>query len=162
MQFFSDDYLMHYGVKGMKWKKHKVPEVKTPEEYLNEAYSEVYDMGGTNMKDWTKKRRDWENTVSTIPGDSPQRRIRDIRERADTKRKYDLRAARETAYHNNQLRIEKQQRKAKVKNTLNKLKKRAGRKVGLYRIKPSHEVAIPAHKGKIPQKAMRAMRGGRR
>lgn len=23
MQFFSDDYLMHYGVKGMKWKKKK-------------------------------------------------------------------------------------------------------------------------------------------
>lgn len=23
MEFFSDDYLMHYGVKGMKWKKRK-------------------------------------------------------------------------------------------------------------------------------------------
>lgn len=23
MQFFSEDYLMHYGVKGMKWKQHK-------------------------------------------------------------------------------------------------------------------------------------------
>lgn len=23
MQFFSDEYLMHYGVKGMKWRKHK-------------------------------------------------------------------------------------------------------------------------------------------
>ena len=40
MQFFSDEYLMHYGIKGMKWKKKKKPEL--PEDITDDAYYEQY------------------------------------------------------------------------------------------------------------------------
>lgn len=40
MQFFSEDYLMHWGVKGMKWKKKKKPEL--PEDITDDAYYEQY------------------------------------------------------------------------------------------------------------------------
>lgn len=40
MQFFSDEYLMHYGVKGMKWKKKKKPGL--PNDVTDDAYYEQY------------------------------------------------------------------------------------------------------------------------
>ena len=40
MQFFSDDYLMHWGVKGMKWKKKKKPGL--PKDITDDAYYEQY------------------------------------------------------------------------------------------------------------------------
>lgn len=40
MQFFSDEYLMHYGIKGMKWKKKKKPGL--PKDVTDDAYYEQY------------------------------------------------------------------------------------------------------------------------
>ncbi len=40
MQFFSDEYLMHYGIKGMKWKKKKKPGL--PKDITDDAYYEQY------------------------------------------------------------------------------------------------------------------------
>lgn len=40
MQFFSDEYLMHYGIKGMKWKKKKKPGL--PNDITDDAYYEQY------------------------------------------------------------------------------------------------------------------------
>lgn len=39
MQLFSEDYLMHYGVKGMKWKKKKA---QPPNDPYDPAYYEQY------------------------------------------------------------------------------------------------------------------------
>lgn len=140
MQLFSEDYLMHYGVKGMKWKKHKVPEVKTPEEYLDEAYRDkVGSLEGTNNKKWTELRRmtEYNANLKGNSGDLARKRLkqlRDVQDTANTRRKYALKAARETAYLNNQARIEKQQRKQKIQNALHKTKMRTGRKLGIYKL----------------------------
>lgn len=122
MKLFSDEYLMHYGVKGMKWKKKKkfqedVPHVGSPEEYLDEAYRDIISVGGADPKKWTRFRRN----VESISNSSQQKDVDAVRETANTRRRNDLRAAREVAYRNNQRRIARQQamqkalRKAKKK-----------------------------------------------
>lgn len=41
MDFFSDEYLMHYGIKGMKWKKRRKPD-DLPKDPNDPAYHEIY------------------------------------------------------------------------------------------------------------------------
>lgn len=128
MQFFSDDYLMHYGIKGMKWKKRKGnEEFKTPDEYLADAYSSVRRSneastlrGGTK---YAKEVKDWHREVLKHPGaQNAYKEHKLINIRANEARRADLKKAREAAYKKNQKRIAKQQRKAKVKNALKRVK----------------------------------------
>lgn len=54
MKLFSDDYLMHYGIKGMKWKKRKAPDGGyTDTDTIDESASE------------TARRMDLEKQYST-------------------------------------------------------------------------------------------------
>lgn len=127
MQLFSEDYLMHYGIKGMKWKKRKKPEeVKDPNEYLADSFkyfgapNRAIDLknGGRyakDVRDWHRKakreltgeRLEWHKSVDRL---------------ADVRRRKAIRASREYGYNKNQKRIAKQQRKARVKNSLKRLK----------------------------------------
>lgn len=109
MQFFSDDYLMHWGVKGMKWKKRKKryleePEgrFETPDEYMFEAGRAYHDQ--VERKSGTADKGRW------------------MREYANNAHRQDRGYARQQAYKKNQRRIAKQQRKAKVNNALKHVK----------------------------------------
>ena len=149
MQFFSDEYLMHYGIKGMKWKKHKKPEDKTPAEYYNEAVDEVNGVPKIGIRIFRKMgaykegspvdghrtdsevARAFKRRLSEGHVDDPRitaamrdhvQTYRKAQKLADSHRNADLKKARKEAYKKNQKRIAKQQRKAKVKNTLKRVK----------------------------------------
>lgn len=131
-QLFSEDYLMHHGVKGMKWKKRKrrfLEEPKgrfeTPEEYMYEAGQEYHRQ--VEKKGGTADKGKW------------------MREFANQAHRQDQGYARQQAYKKNQKRIAKQMRQKKI----NRLKMKLGRKVGLYRIKPTHEVTVKPKKVKL-------------
>ena len=55
MQFFSDEYLMHYGIKGMKWKKKKKPEL--PKDITDDAYYEQYPSSWEDSFNMTKEEK---------------------------------------------------------------------------------------------------------
>lgn len=52
MQLFSEDYLMHYGVKGMKWKKKKAQPPKDP---YDPAYYEQYPSSWEELANMSKE-----------------------------------------------------------------------------------------------------------
>lgn len=145
MQFFSDEYLMHYGIKGMKWKKKKKGEFRTPESYYEEAYNDaanwvkkpndkrfLKDLNRTDARGDSARHRS--NTLRRIrrsyakakPGDYNYNGNNFItahtehktRKLADERRNADLKKARKKAYKKNQRRIARQQKRAKVKNAI--------------------------------------------
>lgn len=127
MHFFSDDYLMHYGIKGMKWKKKKGPEeFKSPDNYLADAYSSVGRYNeATNLRlGYGKRTKDWHRQAKreASVGSHVYKQHKLIDSRADSFRRADQKKALTEAYKKNQKRIAKQQRKARVKNALKKVK----------------------------------------
>lgn len=141
MQLFSEDYLMHYGIKGMKWKKKK----KQPADYLEEAYQDLgYKLDGKNVTDVTfsdrNKRRSHRYNTNVPHYANPSikyypkeyiastykvhREAKQAEALADKRRNADLKEARKKAYKKNQKRVGKQQRRAKVKNAVNRIKKK--------------------------------------
>lgn len=139
MQLFSDEYLMHYGIKGMKWKKKKF---RTPESYYEEGMDEYLgrkekgkykklsrdDAVGNAYRHASNQQRRADREYASIePGDwnymgsSHQRAkkaIEGARKIADIKRNDDLKKARTKAYKKNQRRIARQQKRAKVKKAI--------------------------------------------
>ena len=114
MQLFSEDYLMHWGVKGMKWKKHrkdrfftddpeKRKEFETAEQYLQEGY-------------YNAKKDPLYNGMD----ESSKRRL--AYKHANELHRSDISVSKNNAYKRNQKRIARQQRKAKVNNALKKVK----------------------------------------
>lgn len=103
---------MHYGIKGMKWKKRKsqyadVDEMTkngSPKDYMFEAGRAYHDQ--VEKKGATADKGKW------------------MREYANTAHRHDQGYARQQAYKKNRKRVKKQQYKAKVKNTLNRIKKK--------------------------------------
>ena len=132
MQFFSEDYLMHYGIKGMKWKKKKGnQDVKSPDEYLADAYAQVspegwrraVDLrnGGSGAK-WTKDHmRSMLNETNGSRNGDIYRKYRRMESIANANRRADIKKARKKAYKKNQRRIARQQLKAKIQRRYDKL-----------------------------------------
>lgn len=136
MQFFSDEYLMHYGVKGMKWKKHKRNSVM-PE---NDLYDAIMDVAGeqhggeqfteADLKDirneWTKFRRYATDADTTFH--NKEQYMREVYNKARSRRRNRLSAERRDAYNKNQERITKQQRAQTIKKAVQKLKNKNKRR----------------------------------
>lgn len=178
MQFFSEDYLMHYGVKGMKWRYHKrqptrngefIPadefyitpaEKEKPEQFTFSPHPTAYldaangivngyylsdvdtpylmangngSLGGqlenerANIrKFWTAYRRNQEKTPEG------KRRVELIQKVADELRRQDtdsLREKREKSYHKHRKQVERQQKRAKVVNSVKRAKNKAANAV---------------------------------
>ena len=139
MQFFSDEYLMHYGIKGMKWKKHiKRNAVVNPE---NDLYDAIMDVGGdphggeefteADLKDirneWTKFRRRSPEADNTTP-DTKKEYMQSVYDRARERRRNRVSSERKDAYNKNQERIAKQQRAKTIKKAVKKLKEKNKRR----------------------------------
>lgn len=62
MQFFSEDYLMHYGVKGMKWKKKHGLEDDRPGDHVAPEASDDYEGPVEELR----KRRQRELAIQRI------------------------------------------------------------------------------------------------
>lgn len=114
MQLFSDEYLMHWGVKGMKWKKHRKDrfftdnpeerkEFETANQYLQEGYYKV-------QKDPLSKGMD----------DASKRSL--AYKHANDLHRSDVSVSKHNAYKRNQKRLAKQQNKAKLNRILGELK----------------------------------------
>lgn len=164
MRFFSDDYLMHYGVKGMKWRKHKLTRNKdgelitdlhitpaTPEpdfdttinlypevhldtgfglvngEYMSDTATQALYWNDQRLEGERKKIREYWTNYRRAQEQTPEgrKRVEAIRAVSDELRRRDLdymRRKKEKAYHKNEKRIAKQQKKAHVKNSVKRAK----------------------------------------
>lgn len=172
MHLFSEEYLMHYGVKGMKWRHHKKSQTRindvgddrelipgnqfhetgaTPEpdfdttinlypeahldtgfglvngEYMSDTAAQALYWNDQRLEGKRKKIREYWTNYRRAQEQTPEgrKRVEAIRAVSDELRRRDLdylRKNREKSYHKRRKKLERQQQRAKVINTV----KRAG------------------------------------